>query len=320
MVHEYLSKVDARSTTALYEGWLTGCKAIAAKEVGALKDMVSHCFLLTDGQANVGESDPEQIANKAAEVRRVTNISTSTFGIGDYEAGLLHPMAVAGGGHYHYLRAAGEIASAFNGSTLDLLKVAVPGAWLELEFGPGVTADVVSGSRHTGEGEPGSWKEWLGDLLGGDERRLVVRFSFPRGGIGGTQMVRARLHWQDAGAEQVGPWQELVFTYADGTACDAELARRDCEVMRWVGLHHADRARIEATTRFEKGDEQGAKEILRRVARRIREYAGDDPALLGKIKELEEDEYRLRDKNVRYTASRDLRGSRDHRAGPPATS
>src|SRR5262245_33828058 len=68
-VRAALSPVEARANTALHEGWLTGCKAIASETVPANEQSLSRCFLLTDGLANVGVTDPEQIAGEAAGIR-----------------------------------------------------------------------------------------------------------------------------------------------------------------------------------------------------------------------------------------------------------
>src|SRR6476659_5544019 len=56
---ERLRTVDARGSTNLGEGWLRGCEQVA----GHLVDQgVNRCLLLTDGLANVGMTDPDQLA------------------------------------------------------------------------------------------------------------------------------------------------------------------------------------------------------------------------------------------------------------------
>src|SRR6185295_4629290 len=117
-----LSAVQARGSTALHEGWLTGCRAITPEEIGAT---VARCFLLTDGLANIGLTDAEQIASETAGVREHAGVGTSTFGIGlDFDESLLGPMAVAGGGQFHRLRTSAEIAHTFLGELGELFKVA----------------------------------------------------------------------------------------------------------------------------------------------------------------------------------------------------
>ena len=99
-VREALSAINARGSTALHEGWLTGCQAITRDDV-LTGDRLARCFLLTDGLANVGQCDPELIAVDARGIRERTGITTSTFGIGvDYSEELLGPMAEGAAGSF----------------------------------------------------------------------------------------------------------------------------------------------------------------------------------------------------------------------------
>ena len=61
------------------EGWLRGCEQVASH---LAERGVNRCLLLTDGLANVGITDHEQLAIHAAELR-ARGVSTSTFGVGN---------------------------------------------------------------------------------------------------------------------------------------------------------------------------------------------------------------------------------------------
>ncbi|MGH2347365.1 MAG: hypothetical protein ACRDG4_19220 [Chloroflexota bacterium] len=93
LIRGSLTKVQARGNTALHEGWLTGCTAIAEGGAAGRTDRMTRCFLLTDGQANEGLTDPEAIATQAADILSRTGLGTSTFGIGDYNEHLPPPLA-----------------------------------------------------------------------------------------------------------------------------------------------------------------------------------------------------------------------------------
>jgi len=321
-----LSRIEARANTALHEGWLTGCNAIAGDAPPAQEAGVSRCFLLTDGLANVGVTDPEQIASEAAGIRDHAGIGTSTFGIGpDYNELLLGPLAVAGGGQFHHLRAASEIADTFIGELGDLLAVSARQARLEVRADPGIQVDLTSAYwSHQSSGDSSRWSIALGDLLHGDERHVIVRFGFPAQGEQDGQSVRARILWVGDGAERSSEWQEIRFLYADRPACDAE--QRDTAVMHWVGLSHADRAHREAIKRSQGGDLRGAREKLRKVAIKITEYAGDDAELQTSITDLRNLERQLTDTPLPSETSKELwyrhqthsRGQKDYR-GPPST-
>ncbi len=321
-VQRALEGVQARANTALHEGWLTGCQAIAADEGDRVPGAVSRCFLLTDGLANVGITDPEQIAGEAAGIREHAGIGTSTFGIGaDYDERLLAPLAVAGGGQFHHLRTAQEIANTFVGELGGMLAVAASQVRLEVEADPGVTADVVSQYWvRPGLDQQSRWTIGLGDLIGGEERHVVVRFHFPSQGSRSEQPLRARLVWSARGEEQTGEWRELRFRYASHAECDAE--RRDLKVMHWVGLHHAVRAQRDASERSRHGDLHGAREALQSVAKHISTYAGADADLQAALEELKAFEPLVASapaaplviKEAFYQSHRRSRSQKDYRA------
>ncbi|MDO8691661.1 MAG: VWA domain-containing protein, partial [Dehalococcoidia bacterium] len=315
-----LGKVQARGMTALHEGWLLGCQAIAGEDASPSGRGLSRCFVLTDGLANVGLTDAEQIASQAADIRRKTGIGTSTFGIGpDYDEGLLAPMAVAGEGQFHHLRDGRDITSTFIGELGEILNVAARNVAIELEVGPDTEVDVVSAYRSQPSPERRSYTIGVGDLLAGEERHVVVRFHFPAQHGQDGQAIRARLLWNDGNNVYTTDWQETGFSYADNRACDAE--RRDSAVMKWVGLHHAERAKLEATALNRRGDLNGARKRVHSVVKRIHSYADGDADLLQAVEELEALEPELSNapispmasKNISYQAQRTSRGQRDHR-------
>lgn len=278
-----LAGVEARGNTALHEGWLTGCRAIASDRYDA--DVLARCFLLTDGQANAGVTDPEQIASEAAGIREHARVGTSTFGIGDYDESLLGPLAVAGGGQFHNLRGAEEMARAFVGELGELTAVVARIARLEIEAAPGGSVEMVSPFLLSPGGRTDQWIVALGDLLGGDERQVVVRLGFPSFAGEQQRRVRARLLWLGMdGQEHVEPWQEVRFSYAEHAARYAETVDRATQ--RIVGLQHADRALRKAGILSRQGAYAESRSLLTVVANRIAAYAGDDPDLLAACKSL----------------------------------
>lgn len=319
-----VSRVEARANTALHEGWLTGCKAIAPEHTSANRG-VTRCFLLTDGLANVGVTDPEQIAGEAAGIREHAGISTSTFGIGDdYNESLLAPMAVAGGGQFHHLRSANEIVNTFVGELGDLLAVAARQVRLELEAEAGMSADVVS-TYWTSSTQPDgtSWSVAIGDLLGGDERHVVVRFGFPdqQGQEGRT--IRARIAWTDEEGEHTAPWQELRFTYASPEVCEAE--QPNAEVLAVAGKHTSSKAQMEALRLNRAGDFAGANQVMTQANSVVTGMAAYSPELEAEVAEMDELTQQVSDAPAAPSYSKERmyqkqivsRGQKDKRTPPP---
>lgn len=299
-----LAEVEARGMTALHEAWLTSCNLLASDDLNAAR--LARCYLLTDGLANVGLTDVETIAAQAAGVRENAGVGTSAFGLGDdYDERMLGPWAVAGGGQFHDLRTIADMGKAFMGERDELFTAVALRVRLEVEMTVGLSADMVS-AYHLGEEERKAerWRTEIGDLLNGEERDVVVRFSFPHQDKAYTYSVRARVIWTDDRGEHAGPWQEISFTSASDAACSDEP--RDAETMRYAGLAHAARTRIRALALAKSGEQKAAVKLVQRAIERISEYAGDDAQLLAALRELHELERAVEERSLTQRTSKAL--------------
>lgn len=280
-VQTALQHIEARASTALHEGWLTGCNSIVSDAGPTADALLARCFLLTDGIANVGETDPERIASEAAGVREHTHISTSTFGIGqDYNELLLGPMAVAGGGQFHHLRTPDEIFNTFVGELGEILSTAVRQVRLEVEVESGLKMELIS--AYWMDAARGSIA--LGDLQYAEDQHVVIRVQFPAQWSSEKRTVRARLLWLEGKQECKSDWQELHFHYVDEAAWEAE--ERNAEVVQIVSLQEADYARREAIARNNRGDVDGARSVLRKAVSRLASNAPMAPALQTEVNAL----------------------------------
>jgi len=318
-----LTGLAARGSTALHEGWAMGCRAIVGDALPDSAPRLARLLLLTDGIANVGLTDPEQIASEAAGLLAHAGISTSAFGIGaDYNESLLAPMATAGGGQFHHLRTTADIGNAFVGELEELFGVAAGDVALELVVDPGVSAELISEYWLTISDSTHS-RITIGNLLGGEERHVVVRFGFPAWGQPPTMGIRARLCWTVNGAAKSCDWQEARFSYAGDASCDAEP--RDAAVMHWVGLHHAYRAQRQAAEQSRDGNLAVAGKTLANVAERIQSYAGSDRELQEVVSELTAFKHEALQsplapmvaKDRIYSSQRLSKSQRDLRSQPP---
>lgn len=320
-----LQAIQARANTALHKGWLTGCQSIAAEQTTPQEHTLARCFLLTDGLANEGITDPEHIAGEAAGIREHTGISTSTFGIGnDYNELLLGPMAVAGGGQFHHLRTADEITKSFVGELGSLLTIAARQVYLELEIEPGMQSDLISAYWEKTAPEQTTRRSIaLTDLQDGDERHVILRFAFPAQEQQEQRVIRARVTWLADEIQQATDWQELRFSYASQSACDDEP--QNAEVMRLVGLQEADHARREAVRDNNQGDIQSARKKLAAATQSIAGYAQHDQVLQQELEQLRALEQEIAHKPMAPAAAKEVyyqqqarsRQQKDYRSGKP---
>ena len=268
-----LAAVESRNMTNLGEGWLRGCEQVARYLV---PDGVNRCLLLTDGLANVGITDRDELATHAGELRQ-RGVSTTTFGVGtDFDEVLLQGMATAGGGNFYYISDQRQIVDYITSEVGEALDVVARDVRLEVVTPEGVTVEALS--QFPFVTRDGRTVVSLGALVAEQVVEVVLRLNFPYGEVG-----------RETGAvvSVVDESVPLTWEYADSKTND--IQPRDVEVDRAVARIFAARARQEATALNRVGDYDSANHVLGAVAKRIRSYAGRDSEMRATIAELERD-------------------------------
>jgi Ca-activated chloride channel family protein len=275
-----LAMIDARSSTNLAGGWLRGAEQVA---LAMASEGVNRVLLLTDGLANVGITDPDQLTRHATELR-ARGIATTTFGVGaDFDESLLQAMATAGGGNFYYIADEAAIADYVTSEVGEALDVVAREVALEITAPESVSIETLTPFPFERRGARTVVQ--LGSLVAEQLVQVVLRLSFPLGEVGHETGVVVSL--SDATGVAGGAAQALDWRYADHAANDGQ--ERDVEVDRAVASVYAARARQEATRLNKATDYEAARQALAAVARRIRDYAGRDAELRGIIAELERD-------------------------------
>ena len=265
-----LASIEARASTDLCGGWLAGCEQVARVIEG---EGLGRCLLLTDGLANHGVTDRDEIVTHARELRR-RGVVTSTFGVGaDFDERLLQQMADAGSGHFYFIERAVQIPDLFASELGEALEVVASGVTLTIETPEPLRVEVLN--QLEAVREPGLVTVQLGDLVSGQELSVITRFDFPNGQEGTA--IAATFTIQAAGGQVPAQSVDQVWTFASHAACDAQP--RNQAVDEAVGEIYAARARAEAVELNRRGDFAAAERTLRRVSERIRSYAGQSMAL-----------------------------------------
>jgi len=198
-----LHGVDPGGATDLGAGWLTGCgelgRAIPDGGTDGAPVRVRRALLLTDGQANVGITDPGDRATHAHELR-ARGISTTTLGVGlDFDEALLAGMAEAGGGNFQFVDAPGDLRRFFDGELRGMLGVAAAGLSLSLTLPHGVRAYLVNAFPVERRGK--RLTVALRDLPAGDVLDLVFTLRVAPGAVGTAHQVAVQVAWSDPAAD-----------------------------------------------------------------------------------------------------------------------
>ena len=295
-----LRGVDARGTTDLSGGWLAGCEQVAT---ALMASGVNRALLLTDGLANVGITDRDELARHAGELR-ARGVSTSTFGVGDdFDEALLGGMAQAGGGHFYDIATAAAIRDHIDSEVGETLEVVARDVVIELDLPQGVRVESLGAfpARVVNDRTVVS----LGDLVSGQEVEVPLRVAFSFGEVGAVMPGLVSL--SDRDGVLAGATARVAWEYADDAANDAQP--RDRAVDRTIASVFAARARQAAVDLNRRGDFRAARSALEATAKAIRGYAGRDPELNAIVADLMREGERFeqtmseRDRKVAYAQS-----------------
>ncbi len=275
---ERIRSIDARDSTDLAGGWLRGCEQVATD---LRPDGVNRCLLLTDGLANVGMTDPDELRHHAGELR-ARGVSTTTFGVGrDFDEVLLAGMAEAGAGHFYFIAEGSSIPDYMTSEVGETLAITARDVVLDVSAPAGVEIEALTAfptSLHDDR-----TRVALGDLSADQEVEIVLRLRFPYGESG--RAVRAVVAASDRDGVLAGGTLGVTWEHADDATNDRQA--RDLDVDRAVARVFAARAVREAATRNRTGDYEGARDVIAGTARRIRAYAGSDAEIAGTLAALE---------------------------------
>jgi len=272
-----LRQIDARGTTDLGSGYLTGCEQISAH---LDTNYLNRCLLLTDGLANRGITDHDELVTHVKELRK-RGIATSTFGVGsDFDEVLLRRMAVEGGGNSYYIEKNVQIIDYLTSELGEALQVIAHDVVLDAVLPAGIRAELLNDYPISRTGS--SLKVNIGEVISGQDLALVFALDFPNGNAGEHVAVHFRLADRDHALES--PPATVTWEFADHQSNDKQPRNR--MVDRAVAELLAARARDEARS-FNRQSRYGdAQLVIRKTVDNIKTYCGDDAVLLGIVAEL----------------------------------
>lgn len=252
---DLISRVTARNSTALHEAWVRGGLTVSER---LLDQGINRVVLITDGLANVGITNTDEIVTQAQGLFQ-RGVSTSTIGIGaDFNEDLLMPMAQAGGGNAWHVVEPDDMQHIFQIELEGLIAQFAHTVSLSLIPADGVrVVDVLNDFEFTDTG-----RYRLPNLQAGSPLNIVVQLRVGAQEIG-TQMrlLDLRLGFTPQEAKNAEVLKQ-AHTVEFATETEVERSPLNDEVMKTVQFLMNARARNEAMKRMDRGDYDGAQAVL----------------------------------------------------------
>jgi Mg-chelatase subunit ChlD len=278
-VESALGEIEAGGMTALCGGLELGLEKIAAHQQDT-----SLVLLLSDGQANVGETDVELVGQRGSQARQ-RGIIVSTLGVGeDYNEALMVEIATQGGGRFYHVQSAGQIGAHLTGELGEVASLAARDARIYLTI-PAGAAVVPLSAAYPAQQSAGQVEVQVGDVPSDTELEIPVRLTLPAQAAGTKLSVEGALGYRSpAGNPLSTPLnrvtvrfvEQKVFRLRDGVV--APVVEEVLKQMRAANVLGVSRA---MTRGVKEGSRQADLDVVA-----LRDYA----ALLGEGRAREEEQ------------------------------
>lgn len=242
--------VQVGSSTALHAGWMEGGLQVSQH---LNPTHLNRVILLTDGLANVGETNADRIATDVHGLAR-RGVSTTTMGVGsDYNEDLLEAMARSGDGNYYFIESASQLPHIFAAELQGL--AATAGHTVSLGIEPQGGVDVVDVLTELDRNNAGRLQ--LPNLVSGASLDIVLKVSVPLwSGNGAVCLFRLAWNAPQSKERQVLKTKLSLPSVSLG---EWEEMSENTEVKDYVARLEVDRIRQQAIKEMSRGDFEAAR-------------------------------------------------------------
>jgi Ca-activated chloride channel family protein len=166
-----LNEIRATGMTALDGGLLMGIEKARLKRLDS-----TLVLLLSDGQANVGETNLEKVGYRATLARQ-EGILVSTIGVGfDYNEALMSEIAIQGGGRFYHVTSAAQIPAYVAGELGEVAMLAARDLQITLDLPAGAVVVPFSAAYPASQdGSTATIK--IGDIPSDTELEIPIRLT-----------------------------------------------------------------------------------------------------------------------------------------------
>lgn len=170
-VENALKHIQAGGMTALCSGLEKGIE-----KTGSFSQDTNLVLLLSDGQANIGETDLENIGSRALQARKTGRL-VSCLGVGlDYNEALLTEIATQGGGRFYHVHNANQIPAYMAGELGEVATLAARKVKIQLAIPNGATLIPLSAAYPVQQaGEQATVT--IGDIPSDTELEIPLRLA-----------------------------------------------------------------------------------------------------------------------------------------------
>ena len=257
-----INGIEPSGQTALCSGWLS-----AADQVCDHLDptAINRVILLTDGEANVGTTDPTEIGAKISSLVE-HEISTSAFGLGtEFNEDLLSVVAAAGNGSFASIGSPSQLTGVYAKEFLQLAQTY--GERVSIGIRPKNGAELIATFNDLPRTSAGNFK--IPNILYGEDFSIGLRLRLPAWEPN-QEIASVRLAWDSpkSSMRQELTAHLLLPVLSIGELFDLPV---DCAVQEKLALFHANNERRQIISAIDGSDFMAAANKLSSLQALFRE-------------------------------------------------
>ena len=256
-------------TTNLSGGWLQGCHEVAE---AAEEKTINRTLLLTDGLANVGITDLEELAMHARELAS-RGVTTSTFGVGlGFNEHLLEAMSNQGRGNFYFIETPMQIPDIFLKEFNELATITASDVEIELEIPAQVNVELLGGWAN--EKKDGKFRIFAGNLYSGQTQEIYLKVLTPPAAEKSELDFSASVMAKDENGKVIEDKATWVFKFAEAESVQQEDRKQDV-LERYASVEMADRS-TEALKLERAGERDRAHRLMKASIMANRPFLSED--------------------------------------------
>jgi Ca-activated chloride channel family protein len=274
-VKRTIAAVQTRGSTDLSGGYLRGLQE-ARRVAGAAGATV---LVISDGHANAGVTDPDTLAQVAAEAY-THGVTSSTLGFGlGYDERIMSAIARGGSGNEHFAEEPDTAVALIAGEVEGLLAQTAQAASLHVRLSPVVARVLVVNELPANPVDGGLLIE-LGSFYAQETRKLVVTFDIPAiAALGLTEVATLTFTYVELPA--LAQHTVTVPVHVNVVPGDQAAGRVPDPVVRTEMIYlRAQQAKRRASDHLSRGDTDAALGEIRQAQRDIADAQVNAPQAL----------------------------------------
>jgi Ca-activated chloride channel family protein len=218
--------------------------------------------LLTDGLANVGITNPDEMKRLVEQRYKQEGIALSTFGLGaDYNEDLLTMLAEMGRANYYFIASADKIPDIFANELKGLLSVVAQNAVVQVEFPSNLECVKVYGYPFDVKNSMVTIR--FNDVYANDQKGILLKFK-SKGNLPAEVPLTCSLKYINANSfATITDEKELAFSENNNSS--AIENNKDAVVEEMIALYESTEMFDEILAKVDAGDYEDAKVIAEKA-------------------------------------------------------